>query len=104
MPFITFSKEDKPSYINIDHVAGMQLKVESATTTVVKILSSRSELDTTVEFDTKEQAQAFIDEIIAYSLKASQPVFEATVTTTTSVPKRATVRRFNRPANPSIIR
>lgn len=104
MPFITLTKEGCPLHLNIQHVAGMKLTVESETTTAVKLTMSRSELDTTVFFDTQAEAEAFINDLIAFSVKASQPVFEATVTTTTSVPKRATVRRFNRPANPSIIR
>ncbi|MBJ6110014.1 hypothetical protein JAO73_13410 [Hymenobacter sp. BT523] len=104
MPFITFTKEGSPLYINIDHVAGMKLTVENEKNTAVKIIASRPELDTTVFFDTEADAQAFIDDLVAYSLKASQPAFEATVTTTTTVPKRATVRRLSRPAAPTVIR
>jgi hypothetical protein len=104
MPFIKLTKEESPLYININNVAGLKLTVESETNTTVRIFASRSELDTNVIFDTEAEAKAFMDEIELFSLKASQPFLEATVTTTTTVPKRAVARQWkNSPAKSSIM-
>lgn len=74
MPYISFEIQGmRTLFINTNQIVGIELIDKSDKRILVKIFTTRSETDCTLELDTQENAQFLINDIMAFSLQTILP-------------------------------